>query len=563
MPKIRIQIVIAIVGSCLIGFLLYTQSLGLLVSMSPAPGGTFVEGVIGEPRELNPLLFSHHGPDRDITKLVYAGMMRFDGAGQPTPDLAESWAVTADGRSYTFVIRSGLRWHDGVPLSLDDVIFTIGLMQSTDYPGPADVGELWKQVTVAKLNNSTLKITLPEPYAPFLDHVTFPILPSHMFSGVRSADLKLHPANLSPVGSGPFQVKDLTLGFDDSIPEVELVANPFYHGLSPMLSGIKIKYFPDESTAIEALEKGEIMGIGGLSQTGIISMLTNDEFDIHSSLLPETNMILLNQQNESLKFFRDKKVRSALLLGLNREFFVEQFLSGQAVLATGPIPPGNWAYNDSLKNVDYDPNIAADMLNKSGWVLPETNALDDKDNFVLQKDGQELKFELLVPDDDLSIALGEIAVSDWRRLGVDVVLRRAKQHALEKEYLDTRDFQAIMINLSLQRTPDPDPYPFWHQTEIESGQNYSGYDNRVISEYIEQARTTPSSSSRSNLYHMFQRRFVDDTPALLVYHPVYSYVTNKVVHGVQMGPIIEPSDRFNGISNWYIVIRRVVGGLTN
>ncbi len=563
MPKIRIQILIAIVGSCLIGFLLYTQSLGLLVSMSPAPGGTFVEGVIGEPRELNPLLFSQHGPDRDITKLIYAGMMRFDGAGQPIPDLAESWAVTADGHSYTFVIRSGLRWHDGVPLSLDDVIFTIRLMQSTDYPGPVDIGELWKQVTVSKLNNSTLKITLPEPYAPFLDHVTFPILPSHMFSGVRSADLKLHPANLSPVGSGPFQVKDLTLGFDDLIPEVVLVANPFYHGVSPMLSGIKIKYYPDENTAIEALKKGEVMGLGGLSQTGIVSMLTNDKFDIHSSLLPETNMILLNQQNESLNFFRDKKVRSALLLGLNREFFVEQFLSGQAVLATGPIPPGNWAYNDSLKNVDYDPNVAADMLNKSGWVLPETNALDDKDKFVLQKDGKELKFELLVPDDDLSVALGEIAVSDWRRLGVGVVLRRAKQHTLEKEYLDTRDFQAIMINLSLQRTPDPDPYPFWHQTEIESGQNYSGYDNRIISEYIEQARTTPSSSSRSNLYHMFQRRFVDDTPALLVYHPVYSYVTNKMVYGVQMGPIIEPSDRFNGISNWYIVIRRVVGGLTN
>ena len=563
MPKIRIQIVIAIVGSGLIGFLLYTQSLGHLVSMSPAPGGTYVEGVIGEPRELNPLMFSNHGPDRDITKLVYAGMMRFDGSGQPTPDLAESWAVTADGLSYTFVIRSGLRWQDGVPLSLDDVIFTIGLMQSPDYPGPADIGELWKQVTVAKLNSSTLKLTLPEPYAPFLDHVTFPVLPAHMFSGVRSADLTLHPANLSPVGSGPFQVEDLILVGEESLPEVVLLGNPFYHGVTPMLSRIKVKYYPDETSAIEALEQGEVMGVGGLSQAGIASILTNDDFDIHSSLLPETKMILLNQQNESLKFFREKKVRSALLLGLNRELFVNEFLSGQAVLATGPIPQGNWAYNYSLKNVDYDPDIAADLLKESGWVLPETNILGVKDNVVLQKDGKELEFELLVPNDDLSVVLGQIAVDNWEKLGVRVLLQPVKPDILEQEYLDTRDFQAIMINLSLQRTPDPDPYPFWHQTEIESGQNYSGYDNRIISEYIEQARTTPSISTRSSLYHLFQRRFVDETPALLIYHPVYSYVTNKIVHGVQIGPILEPSDRFNGIANWYIVIRRVVGGLTN
>ena len=234
MNKIRTQIAIAIAGLGLIGFLLYTQSLGLLVSVSPAPGGTYVEGVIGELRELNPLLFSYHGPDRDIAKLVYAGMLKFDGSGQPIPDLAESWAVTADGLSYTFVIRSGLRWHDGVPLSLDDVIFTIGLMQSLDYPGPADTGELWRQIAVAKLNNSTLKLTLPEAYAPFLDHVTFPVLPAHMFSGVRSADLKLHPANLNPVGSGPFKVENLSLGDGNSNSEVLLTTNPFYHGDTPM-----------------------------------------------------------------------------------------------------------------------------------------------------------------------------------------------------------------------------------------------------------------------------------------------------------------------------------------
>jgi peptide/nickel transport system substrate-binding protein len=404
---------------------------------------------------------------------------------------------------------------------------------------------------------------LPEAYAPFLDHVTFPVLPAHMFSGVRSADLKLHPANLSPVGSGPFQVENLGLADKESPAEITLTTNPFYHGDTPMLSAIKIKYYLDEYSAIEALRQNEVMGVGGLSQGGIASILNNDNFNIHSSLLPETKMILLNQQNESLKFFREKKVRLALLLGLNRKFFVNEFLSGQAVLASSPIPPGNWAFNDSLMNVYYDPDNAADLLSESGWALPESDVEGINDNSGLQKDGQELKFQLLVPNDDLSVVLGEIAVEDWGRLGINAVLQTVESDILKEEHLDTREFQAIMIDVSLQRTPDPDPYPFWHQTEIESGQNYSGYDNRIISEYLEQARTTPSISARSSLYHMFQKRFVDDTPALLVYHPVYSYVTNKVVNGVQMGPIIEPSDRFNGIADWYIVIRRVVGRLTN
>ena len=106
---------------------------------------------------------------------------------------------------------------------------------------------------------------------------------------------------------------------------------------------------------------------------------------------------------------------------------------------------------------------------------------------------------------------------------------------------------------------DPDPYSFWHQTEIESGQNYSGYDNRTMSEILEQARITSSRAARAKLYRAFQARFLDETPAVLLYHPVYSYVVSKSVNGVQLGPLLQPADRFHTIDDWYIVIRRVVG----
>ena len=558
MRQIRTQISVAIAGLTLLGALLYSQSLGLVVSFSPAPGGTFVEGVIGTPHELNPLIFSTYTADSDIARLVYAGMMRLDSKGQPVPDLAERWAVSADGLAYTFVLRSGLRWHDGVPLSLDDVIFTIGLLQAADYPGPADVGALWQQVSVAKLNATTLKLILLEPYAPFLDHTTFPVLPAHRFSGIRSGDLSLHPANESPVGAGPFRIERLLRNDNGQPVEALLVANSYYHGPAPMLSHVRLLFFPDEATAVQALQQGQIMGIGGISNSAIESMLPERDHDIFSVLLPEYRLILLNQQNAALPFFQDKKVRQALLAGLNRERIVGEALAGQAVVASGPILPGTWAFNEQLRQVDYDLHRAEELLQAGHWFLPE-NALPGSEDYVRQKNGRRLAFNLLVPDDPSSIAMGQMAVEDWAQLGIRVTLQAALPDTVQDEYLEKRRFQAIMVHLSLQRTPDPDPYSFWHQTEIESGQNYSGYDNRMMSELLEQARTTPSSAARARLYRSFQARFMDETPALLLYYPVYSYVVSHSVNGVQLGPLMQPADRFNTIAEWYIVIRRVVG----
>ena len=564
MYKIRLQIGISIIGILIIGLLLYRQSKGLTVSVSSAPGGTYVEGVIGAPRELNPLMFSRRPADRDLVKLIYAGMMKFDGSGFPTPDLAESWAVTADGLSYTFVIRSGLRWHDGVPLSLDDVIFTIGLMQAEDYPGPVDVGALWKQVTVAKLNSNTLKLTLPEPYAPFLDNTTFPVLPAHMFSGVRSVDIQLHPANFRAIGSGPFKLEEVVVDEDNNLLEILLHENSLYHDNKPLLSAIKFIYYDNENLAVQALEQEVIMGVGGISQRTVQDIMINNVFHVHTSVLPDTKMILFNHQNESLDFFQDKKVRTALMLGLNRKLLIDDYLFGQAIVAKGPILPGNWAFNSDLKSIDYDPSKASSLLYEAGWIADVSeDSLSDSYNDTLKKNDDELSFELICPEDSLSVDLCEATIDNWSDLGIEVSIRIVKSDYVMKQHLENRDFEAIMVDLSLQNNPDPDPYPFWHQTEIESGQNYSGYDNRRISEYLEQARITPAISSRLALYKMFQKRFVDEMPALLIYHPTYSYITNVSVNGVNMGPIVESSDRFNSIFEWYIVVRRVVGGSIN
>ena len=558
MRRIKVQISFAIVGLALVGSLLYFQSRDLVVSFSPAPGGSFVEGVIGQPHELNPLDFSEFSADSDIAHLVYAGLMRLDAIGQPVSDLAESWAVSADGLSYTFVLRSGLRWHDGVTVSLDDVIFTIGMLQASDYSGPSDIGALWQQVSVSKLNETTLKLTLSEPYAPFLSHTTFPVLPQHRFAGIRSGDLSLHPANESPVGAGPLMVERITRNQNGQLVEALLSPNPYYHGHSPMLKHVQLLFFPDETTAVQALHQGEIMAVGGISSGTVASVLPASDYNIFSALLPEFRLILLNQQSAALPFFHDKKVRQALLAAINRQRIVAEVLEGQAVVANGPILPENWAYHDQLREIDFDPQRAERLLNSAQWVLPD-DIIFDSQNYVRQKGGKLLAFDLLVPSDSNSIALGQMIVEDWSRVGIRATIQVAQADALQDEYLEPRNFQAIMIHMSLQHTPDPDPYSFWHQTEIESGQNYSGYDNRTMSEILEQARITSSRAARAKLYRAFQARFLDETPAVLLYHPVYSYVVSKSVNGVQLGPLLQPADRFHTIDDWYIVIRRVVG----
>jgi len=123
-------------------------------------------------------------------------------------------------------------------------------------------------------------------------------------------------------------------------------------------------------------------------------------------------------------------------------------------------------------------------------------------------------------------------------------------------HLDTRLYQAALVDLNLSRSPDPDPYPFWHQAQISGGQNYARWDDRQASEYLEQARITVDLADRQRLYNNFQVRFSAELPALPLYYPVYTYAVTADVQGVSIGPLFDVSDRFSNITNWYLITRR-------
>lgn len=556
MRYIRLQALIAGVGMLLVGGLLFVQALGLVTTFVPAAGGTYSEALVGFPQRLNPLLDFSNPIDRDMDRLVFAGLTAHGPDGRPVPALAQGWSVTADGLTYTFVLRERLRWHDGQPITADDVLFTIGRLQADDYPGPADLGRFWRSVQVSKTDARTVVFTLAEPFGPFLDYTSIGLLPQHLLDGLTWPAILSHPTNLKPVGAGPFQLTRLEVS-DGRAAEALLETFPDYYGPAPSLRQVRFVFFPDEDAAWDAFRAGEVQGLSQIDADHLAEALADTQANVLTSRLPEYSLIFLNHRNDQVAFFQDKRVRQALLFGLNRQWLVDYVLGGQALVATGPILPGTWAYNADIQPTPYDPAHAAELLDQAGWTLPP-EAVAGTQTYVRQKSDRRLEFTLVAPDEPVLTAVAQLAVENWASLGISVTLNSVSPGAVLSDFLAPRSFEAALAQINLSTYPDPDPYAFWHQAQIETGQNYGGYDKRDLSELLEQARVSMDPQERAQLYHIFQSRFADQVPALLLYYPVYNYVLDAKVQNVQIGPLVEPADRFASLRDWFIITRRVI-----
>ena len=183
-----------------VGFALYTFG----TEDRPAPGGAITEGVVGSPSSLNPLLAAFNDVDKDLTSLLFAGLTRLGPDGSIEPDLADSWEISEDGKTYVFHIRTDVKWHDGDSVVPEDVVFTFRLLQSKNLPTNPDITALWQKVRVEQEGAESVRFTLGQPFAPFLSYTTVGILPQHLLPDVRPADMPRAAFNANPVGNGPF-----------------------------------------------------------------------------------------------------------------------------------------------------------------------------------------------------------------------------------------------------------------------------------------------------------------------------------------------------------------------
>jgi peptide/nickel transport system substrate-binding protein len=555
MRKLIWQIVIVVVALAAIAFLLLRQQPSLQPvspEVKPSSGGIYSEALIGTFNRLNPVLDYTNQVDQDVDRLIFSTLLYFDDRGLPVNDLIESMGISQNGQNYNISIRPNAVWHDGEPLTSDDIVFTVDLMRSEDLPIPEDIRSLWEEIEVEALDEHTLQFRLPEPYAPFLDYLNFGILPEHLLGDLSPEEIIDADFNLQPVGSGPFRF-DHFLVDEDQNTGVQLSAFENYYREPAFLEQFIFKYYPDSESAIKAYQAGEVLGISQVTNDILQQALAEPNLNLHSGQVPLLSMVFLNLDDPQVPFFQDVEIRRALLMGIDRQRIVTQLNQGQATLAHGPIFPGSWAYYDGVEKIDYDPAGAINILRAAGYTIPASGS-----QVRTNGEGQTLSFELVHPQGEKYEQLATAIAADWEALGVQANLVAVPADELLNDYLDPRNYQAALVDINLTRSPDPDPYPFWDQAQITTGQNYSQWNDRQASEYLEQARIELDRAERIRLYNNFQVRFATDLPALPLYYPIYNYGIDQRINGVTIGSLYQASDRFANVTDWFLLAERSI-----
>lgn len=563
MKKIRWQLITIFLTGLVVGILLLTDSSTGPIQVfesHPTTGGIYREGLVGQIQRLNPLLSWYNDVDDDVCRLLFSSLVTRDTRGNPQGDLAIDWGISIDGMTYNFAINPEAKWHDGQPVTADDVIFTYEMMKNGSGYIPDDVINFWNSVKINPVDAKTVQFVLDEAFAPFFDYLNIGILPRHIYGGMTFAEMVDSKINIQPIGSGPFRLKSL-IQDNGVILGITIEKNGSYYGRKPYLDEIQFTYYSDSGLAYQAYQQGLIDGISYVSDDILTSVLKDEEMNLYTARRPVLSMVFFNLDNRNVEFLQSKTVRQALMSGLNRERIVSKILGGQGIIANSPVLYGNWAYTSEVLMPEYNQEKAIELLVKEGYIIAsEQERVRTKE--ITSVDGnterKALSFTLVYPDDDLHHRVAEQIQQDWGRINVLLNLEAVSYDDLVNHILPDRSYEAALVDLNLSAYPDPDPYPFWDQTQISSGQNYTQWNNRTISQYLETARVETDRAERARLYKNFQILFMEELPALPLYNTVYNYPVSQKVSGISIGPIYRPSDRFLNIADWFMVSRSSV-----
>jgi peptide/nickel transport system substrate-binding protein len=384
------------------------------------------------------------------------------------------------------------------------------------------------------------------------------MLPEHALRGTNAAQLASHPFNLTPIGTGAYQLEQIITDANGQMNAVLLRAAPTYRlrpegqTINP-IERIEFRLFADFGTAAAALQAIEIDGLAGrtrgerqrLLDTTTISAAVN----LYTQIEPTLGVLIYNWERENLRLFRDQRVRVALQQGLNRASIIDRNLSSLAVPANSPLIPGSWAYLANLPWAAFDPVAAQQLISEAlGGIATPTLSPDQT-----VEPPQPVSFTILVPDDPLLATIVQEIATQWSQLGLEVIFI-SEDEPTYRQRLESGDFDAALIEYSLGSTADPDVYTFWHESQLPpDGLNYGGAVDRRISELIERARREASGINRIQLYQEFQRVFAQRAIAIPLYYPLFSYAVSSQISGVQLGVMGNLSDRFRNITEWQFI----------
>lgn len=511
----------------------------------PSYEGEYIEGMAGQPRFINPILSPANDLDSDLSTLIYSSLLKLDSAGKLVNDLAEKYEISDDRLIYTFYLKKGVRWHNGMEFTADDVVYTIKTLQNNDFNSPLRTS--WKGVRVEKIDDYAVQFILKSAYSPFLNNLTLGILPKHIWEGKTANNFALAEYNLSPIGTGPYEFKQFIKDKDGKINSIELIANENCYCRKPFIKKITFRFFNTEEEAISAFNRKEIKGINHLSPKNKKKIIDTGNSNIIKMGMPRYFATFFNQTKS--KALSDKTVRLALSYAVNKQRLIEEVLDGEGVLSETPIPVQLLDYNSGTKIYDYAKEHANNILKSSGWIDLDQDGIREKGDI-------KLKFTLISTDWPELLKTSKILQGMWKEIGAEVEIKNIGINEIQSDYIKNRDYEAILFGEILNF--DPDPFAFWHSSQKKDlGLNLALYDNTEADKLLEEARQEIDQNIRAEKYRKFQELVMEDAAAIFLYSPNYLYLQSKAVQGVELKNIVIPSNRFNSVENWYMKTKRV------
>ncbi len=494
----------------------------------PSYGGDITEGIIGTPRFINPVLATSE-QDEDLTTLVYAGLTKKGSSGANELDMAESVTESEDKLRYTVVLKPTARFHNGTNVTVDDVIYTVNLVQNPNIKSPHRIE--WEGITMEKVSNTEMVFSLKKPYPLFMDNLTLGILPKNVWKNLTDEQFSLSAYNINAIGSGPYKIKDIKS--TSGIPHTfVLEAHKSYTLGRPYVDRLTISTYQSERYAVAAFNDGDIDRIHGLSP-GSVTALGVSPSQIHTSLLPRTFTVFFNANKAPA--LSEKKVRQALSHAINKDAIVQTVLNNYGKAINAPYP-----FDEDVATSTYDKELAITLLKESKAF----------------KASETIEITLATANTDEMRRVAEMIKTDWEAIGVTTTLAVYEVSDLNQSVIRERNFQALLY-ASITETPS-DLYAFWHSSQRNyPGLNISNYVSNELDKNLEILRTDSDILTTAAAYDEVRQEFADEVPGIFLYAPSLIYISKDKATTLLPSVSYTNASRFALVHMWHRYSERV------
>jgi peptide/nickel transport system substrate-binding protein len=513
-----------------------------VVTATPDPnqvtqGGTAIFSTFADAEVLNPVLSVDNASNHVIQMMFNAMVTMSPHDLTSVPDLAESWDVSEDGKSFTFHLHKGVTWHDGEPFTAEDVKFTYEtiLNDKVNSPKRADLASILTPEQIVVLDDYTVQFNLSQVDAAFLCcKANYYIIPKHILGDLEPEELNSAEFNtLAPVGTGPFMFREWVK--DD---HVALVKNPNYFKEEPNADFWYMKVVEDATVEFAQLQTGEVDYSENVTASLWEEALQQEHLNCETYPQFSFTFYIYNLDPEKTTLFQDVRTRRALLYAVDREALVESILFGLGTVAHSVIPGISWAHNpDNEPRYEYAPDKAAELLDEVGWRDENGDGIREAHGVEGVADGTKFSFELRTNAGNTEREGDIVAIQQyWAEIGVNARPTPIEWNALLAQLTETYDYEMILVGFGWD--PDPDQKSMWHTDSYGGGYNMNKYSNERVDELLDAALQTVDQEERKTYYYEMQQILAEEVPAPILYFKEGTGCANQRLHDIYINDVL-------------------------